>query len=776
MFGLNIRNDKRGMSLIELICALAILGIITTTVGGAMAVATNSYRRGTVETSLQQEAQFTTNNIESLIIDATKEVHWRTNASSQQELVIINEDKSYGIAYDAANGKLLYSEYNATELADVVDGNKIADVSDQLLADHVSGFTADPSNFAVARTVLLALTLENGSSSYTSSYNVTSRNNVNAGDAPDESASFNLETVIVLEPGQTYVLPVQIIGTSTDYTATLEPDTDNDSELTITSNGKGDKNPNDVNTKVTKQSDGVKIEIGVNETGGTDQIRKVSLATTKQNASGDALARAEVTVLIRRVREIKITSSLISGVGAKTGAVYELTVTDANFNHARATAGTYMDKVAGTNSDALDYINPRTVHWEVHNDATGKVKFLSGQDSNTVRIQLESDIDTTTNIVKAVAQHPNGNNKTTVAYDGTNVYDIFKITVTEAGDSGILRGKQAYLYPNGNMSVQQWVEQQLGAETDGPKKLITYVRLVSKDGVNKSDGYDSGKWFKVGDGGGLIGSAMYFNFRADDFTSLVPTYYSKDYTLEVAYAVLYKDKNENHYSWYPNSTIPGLNDQWYGEPNAPDTITGYNPSAADFGDTTKPYLLKYQLGATTAEFMGVATSAVYTDSGISIPSSGMDREALENAGYLSARGAGLGYSNPLTINKSNPEKFIGRINGATTEKVRGMLETKAYIKNERTGEQYHLKDVGLSIDFQYSSDPTSKKNYFEIGFESFFGKTFYQNSLDTDTFRITFDEFSGYNDGTNGGIEHYNQYVDSDLVTDGRGIIRFKIN
>ena len=67
-------------------------------------------------------------------------------------------------------------------------------------------------------------------------------------------------------------------------------------------------------------------------------------------------------------------------------------------------------------------------------------------------------------------------------------------------------------------------------------------------------------------------------------------------------------------------------------------------------------------------------------------------------------------------------------------------------------------------------------NYFRINFEGWsFDRDFFKNAASGTVFRITLDEFNGYNDGTNGGIEHYNQYADPDLVTDGRGVFRFTI-
>ena len=64
------------MSLVELLCGVAILGLISATIGGIMVVSTKTYYSGTTETALQQEAQFTANRINGLIHDVTNEVNY----------------------------------------------------------------------------------------------------------------------------------------------------------------------------------------------------------------------------------------------------------------------------------------------------------------------------------------------------------------------------------------------------------------------------------------------------------------------------------------------------------------------------------------------------------------------------------------------------------------------------------------------------------------------------------------------------------------------------
>ncbi len=62
---------NRGLTLVELICAIAILSLVGTTVGGILIVSAQSYDNGMNEVELQQEAQMVVNQINDLIIDTT---------------------------------------------------------------------------------------------------------------------------------------------------------------------------------------------------------------------------------------------------------------------------------------------------------------------------------------------------------------------------------------------------------------------------------------------------------------------------------------------------------------------------------------------------------------------------------------------------------------------------------------------------------------------------------------------------------------------------------
>lgn len=376
MFKERLRKDNRGMTLIELICAVAILSVITATVGGAMVVATNTYRSGTVETSIQQETQFTANAIESLIIDATNQVDYSGNV-----LTINNTDFTYTITYDSAAKTLRYSQY------DVANGTYLA--SNELLAENVSEFDVDASDFATTRNARLTLGMERDGKTFKTNYNVTSRNDVNAGTPIPASAVINVLDEVTLEPCQVYELAVSVLSTTgnTNFTFAFEPEEDG------TIDAVAERSPN-----------GLKLTIGATENGATDGMLRLLITTAATDGSGNALQSKIVKVHIRRINTMALgTLSLESGNSLKDGAIYNLVGTPTGTNLPRVPLAEYDN----------DYVDPNTLQWsfEVPSGSawTDYVTVLSGTQDNAIRFKLKKDIGTGEFVkVVATALHPEG--------------------------------------------------------------------------------------------------------------------------------------------------------------------------------------------------------------------------------------------------------------------------------------------------------------------------------------------------------------------------------
>ena len=63
--------DSAGLSFIELIITVAIMGVVGTTIAGAMYVSSRSYTRGAAEVNVQEEAQTALNLISDWVMDAS---------------------------------------------------------------------------------------------------------------------------------------------------------------------------------------------------------------------------------------------------------------------------------------------------------------------------------------------------------------------------------------------------------------------------------------------------------------------------------------------------------------------------------------------------------------------------------------------------------------------------------------------------------------------------------------------------------------------------------
>ena len=80
-----LKLGNRGLSMVELICAIAIVSLLGTTVSSIMVVSANTYRRGAAETEVQQEAQLVANQISSLAAN-----FWQISSMRFQLLLLSN--------------------------------------------------------------------------------------------------------------------------------------------------------------------------------------------------------------------------------------------------------------------------------------------------------------------------------------------------------------------------------------------------------------------------------------------------------------------------------------------------------------------------------------------------------------------------------------------------------------------------------------------------------------------------------------------------------------
>ena len=530
MVKLKCREDRRGLTLIELVCAVAILAIITATVGGAMVVATNSYRSGTTETALQQEAQFTANAIESLIVDATDTVEYTGGV-----LTIKNVDYTYEITFDSVNKRLVYTQYETATPGNVVAAN-------ELIADHVAEFNVDTSAFLSARNVQIYLTMENEQTAkrFVTSYSITSRNNPDAGTPVTVTATLDVETDITLEPNQNYFMPVNVIGIANqacDYELVSEPD-------------------HTMQVFCTPADTGVSIQIGNDETGGADGLVRMWVRTKAKDGAGMPLDSRCVNIHIRRVTGFEFPSfALLSGTNLKANAEYKIKANP---------TGTNLPKVVGARYDEppYDYVDPNTLKWRFDIIGASGVgsdyaEIVGSDSSNELIFRLKQDLPggATLRII-AAAQHPQGINKTGTVYDTVEAYRELVGGEPPLGDSMLRRGDDCDVSVNldqDRLVREEWERNHPGEEMPDNEKYNggftgnIYFRYKSTDGTHASP--NNPHWIKMAMQGNDPNNMQ---FKAADFQDML---FMKDYTLEILYSFRYNTR-DNRQIYYPASAFP----------------------------------------------------------------------------------------------------------------------------------------------------------------------------------------------------------------------------
>lgn len=382
------KGNNKGLSLVELVCAVAIFGVIVAAVGSVMIVSAQNYSQGTYEIDVQQEAQTTTNLIGNLIVSADTAYF---NSALAMPLLRIDEsdDVAYEIEYDSLNGTLNYSE---------IDKNTGAEASG-VLAENVVGFStnlpATATDFSTDRNVEVSVSIEKGGRTYDASYSMTARNGSSDSTVTD-SAKIIVESEIVLEPGQTYELPVTVLGTIAN-------------KAFVSSKG----NATDPIT-LSHGANSVTITVGTNATG----TIPIVISTVEKKEDGiTPVATKDVSVKIRRIESVSGVKSFTGSEGT-LGSSY---VMDFGFT------GTNLEKVYGKDFDT-NYVNPKqfAFSYSMTGADAGKtvMDYIDAStivettiDDPEVSLSLKDSLPEGAKIaITCTALHTSGTNKSGLAY------------------------------------------------------------------------------------------------------------------------------------------------------------------------------------------------------------------------------------------------------------------------------------------------------------------------------------------------------------------------
>lgn len=480
-----LKLGNKGLTMVELICAISIMSLLGTVMSGMMIVSADSYRRGSTETELQQEAQLVANQINDLLIDSTAEV---TFDSTAKQLKIKQLDGTiYYVQYFSGDKELKYKEHP----------NGGSESEWQLMAEQVSDFHVDCTDYAKSGSVKIVLPLINGSKTTNNVFTTTSRNKLTES-VSVVSADISLSiSECLLEPNEQKDFSSSVSLSGVEGGLRWE---------VLGSTGPVDPtNPTNHLPSGTTISSTGNLTIGANE---QSPVVRVHVFSNTMVAGRPAVEKF-VNVYIRRVNEVVFDEDfvLISGEMYQAGSQYSLSPKAIGYNFAQ----TPLDET---------YVNPETLDLSVSGGAT--------IDSNGI-VTLTEELTTGTITVTAKSEHAAGTNRSGSAYGNIFCTKEFRKTSSDPdpftlADGWRRQSNTAQAYINAEALAQ------LCAMYGGNQNKTEYIMRYREVGAT-----DWSEWYgnKIGD----ANASMAINLRPDVTGTLD---YRKSYDMEIKF-IIYKD-------------------------------------------------------------------------------------------------------------------------------------------------------------------------------------------------------------------------------------------
>lgn len=540
--GLFKKLNNKGVSLVELISAMAILSIIGISIAGIMVISSNAYSRGVIDVDSQQEAQFAANLIGSYVKDASEV------KDDGGDLVIKMEDGSeYRVAYDSSNDKLTFNG--------------------QLLAEKVDDFSFDLSNFPSNKYVEVTVKTGTDSRTFESRNANTARNGDVSGNMnTDITATIMAPDSLILEPCQEYVIPCSVLGVSNQN---ITWTTSTPKAVVMGNTIKVDKNI-DVNSFVIY---------------GSTQALKKDMVTPAGTKS--------INVDVRKVTGYTFTHTLVSGNPLRNGATYRVEMNMTGVN---------LEKNLTKESD---YVSPYKIKWSDAYSGAGAAssayQIVEKHDATEsapgyLVVKLKKDLSMGDKVeIKGLVVHPEGkwpgesskSNKSGSKYVSSSMsgtYTLVGLPFTYDG-SKLYRGSDD---PQLSFTAHDTIKNQLiSAHGNGNYRSKMYYRCrpVTLSGTTV---VSTGTWTDWRQNPGDADDSLAINLRPDATKQFVC-----DGAYEIEMMLIFMNENNGHVYW------PGDYQTHGGE--SPQSIASHviaaagDPSSYTISDIMKPVTLFFNL-------------------------------------------------------------------------------------------------------------------------------------------------------------------------------------
>lgn len=166
---MNRRRNNKGMSLLELVIAMAISAIVILMIVSFISAAFRVFRKTNDEVNLQMEAQTAINQLANILMEAKKVEKSTIVERYRIDNIDLAGYSDYAIVFDDSANELYLVEYNPASLPSGITYENIPYSKTQnLLAEYVDEFRITPDNAEGSiQSIYLKLTLGNETYSIT---------------------------------------------------------------------------------------------------------------------------------------------------------------------------------------------------------------------------------------------------------------------------------------------------------------------------------------------------------------------------------------------------------------------------------------------------------------------------------------------------------------------------------------------------------------------------------------------------------------------------------